>query len=727
MTGRGVSASSGLKVERSGVQAQRTAAALPSRGMRIDRFVIAGSLPPGRHATILQARDKDGSFVALKLATTKEGAWRVEREAQQLQALGSNTHPAARFVGSGAADGRRYLAASWMPGAEARVVATEILDQGRPSDMLELCTGISRAYAALHARGILHGQVHPRHVLADGDASIRLLDFSLAASPLDAPPATRLARYFHSLSAPEQAAAILHARDPPLTAASEQYSVAALLYLLVTRRMYARLRLERRSLARDIINSAPTPLSDHGLRAWPELEAVLRRALQHNPRRRHASMHAFAQALAAVDSGPGAWTSNVAAPPRWLLSRALEAFRREVDSAGAMNGLVPPTCSVNSGGAGVALALTRLATVTEDAAALESAERWLARTEYRLGEAGAFDDGDKLRSKVVGPVSPLHTASGVAAVRAFLSHATRDHARHQAALDDFRAATQAPCENLDLTLGRSSVLLCAALLYAGADSSWPATQRLARHGDEVCHGIWRDLPERPMTYFGIAHGWAGVAYATMMWARARGVQPLPQVRAVLEMLARAAEPLERGARWPLTPPDGHAGDTFWPGWCHGNAGYVFLWNLARAAYGEAVFAQLAERSAWLLDYRLGVGNLCCGRAGQAYAALNHYRSTGEERWRSLAGRIANRRSTGDAQAHEGRNPLSLYKGQVGLALLAIELERPDRAAMPLFEFDAASGGEQGGVRSARQTPPNVGRVVDKVRVGGTGARQAGNL
>jgi hypothetical protein len=31
--------------------------------------------------------------------------------------------------------------------------------------------------------------------------------------------------------------------------------------------------------------------------------------------------------------------------------------------------------------------------------------------------------------------------------------------------------------------------------------------------------------------------------------------------------------------------------------------------------------------------------------------------------------------------------LSLYKGHAGLALLAIELECPERAAMPLFEFE----------------------------------------
>ena len=49
---------------------------------------------------------------------------------------------------------------------------------------------------------------------------------------------------------------------------------------------------------------------------------------------------------------------------------------------------------------------------------------------------------------------------------------------------------------------------------------------------------------------------------------------------------------------------------------------------------------------------------------------------------SRRGRHANDELAGDATS-----PLSLYKGHAGLALLAVELEDPERAAMPLFEFE----------------------------------------
>jgi serine/threonine-protein kinase len=159
------------------------------------------------------------------------------------------------------------------------------------------------------------------------------------------------------------------------------------------------------------------------------------------------------------------------------------------------------------------------------------------------------------------------------------------------------------------------------------------------------------------------------------------------------MLAAVAEPLERGCRWPLTPPEGDGADRHWPGWCHGNAGYVFLWNLARDTYREDAFGELAQRAAWLTDSPAGVSSLCCGTAGQAYAALNQYRSSGDEFWHALAVRLAASAASNDELAGDATSPLSLYKGHVGLALLAVELDSPERAAMPLFEFEPASGAQ----------------------------------
>lgn len=661
------------------------AVALPERGTYVDRFAVMAGVSIGRQATVVQARDDDGSYVALKLATTRVGAELVEHEERILRAVDADAGWAPRFLAAGNGE-QRWCASSWMRGTAIRTTAAELRDEGSAAGLLALCARVARAYAALHAGGVVHGQVHPRHVLVDGDGAVALIDFSVAASASDSPPPARLEARFGSLAAPEQAGSLLRGGAVTLTPAAEQYSVAALLYLLVTGRMYARLRLEREALPRDIVDAPLLSFGEHGLAPSPELEAVLGRALQKDPARRYASLGDLAEALEKLVA-----REDTRAPSRVVttsaLAQVLKTFRSDAFADDAIAGLEAPTCSINFGAAGVAYALTRLGTATGDAVAFAQAERWLSAAEQLSTAADAFDDGDQLTPRTIGIVSPFHTASGLPTVRAFLSRATGDHGREQAALEEFLTATAAPCANLDLTLGRSSVLLVAALLLAGANRDWPAAQRLGSRGDELCAGIWRDAADESMAYHGIAHGWAGLAYATMMWSRARGVEPPPEARSALELLADLAEPWERGARWPVSPPGGPSAGQFWPGWCHGNAGYVFLWNLAEATYGDAVFAELAERAAWLADTPAGVTSLCCGTAGQAYAALNHYRSTGGEHWLSMAARLADRGSAEDVLAGDATTPLSLYKGHVGLALLAAELECPERAAMPLFEFE----------------------------------------
>jgi eukaryotic-like serine/threonine-protein kinase len=656
------------------VQALTTVA----RGAWIDHFLVTAVASVGRHTTVLQARQGD-SYVALKLATTPVGNQLVEHEQRVLP---------ARFVGAGDVGEDRYCASAWVHGVDARIAAAECRRDRLRADLAVLCGRVARAYAAVHAHGVVHGQVHPRHLLVDGDGSVQLVDFSVSASPVVAPPPARLEARLTTMAAPEQAEALLRGDEIALTTVAEQYSVAALLYLLVTARRHVDVRLDRALLAHDIAVAPLLAFADRGVEPWPEVEAVLGRALAKDPAARYESVAALAEALEAVppEAAPGRRR------PTRELEDVLETFRHEAASPEATAGLKPPTCSINFGAAGIAFALTRIGIVADDPTAFADAERWLAFAEQNAASSDAFDDGDELTSETVGVVSPFHSASGIAAAQAFLGAATGDHARQQAALDDYRALTAPPCTNLDLTLGRSAVLLVAALLYASADPWWPAAGRLARYGDELCAGIWAEAGVSSVPYYnGIAHGWAGLAYATLMWSSARGVDAPGEVRRVLDELAAAAEPHGRGARWPLTPPSGSANDEFWPGWCHGNAGYVFLWNVAEQAYPGSGFGTVGVRAASLLEPSTGVTSLCCGSAGQAYAALNEYRATGDERWLRLAQRLAERGATSEAVAGDAPTPLSLYKGQVGLALLALELARPELAMMPLFEFEPALG------------------------------------
>ena len=122
------------------------------------------------------------------------------------------------------------------------------------------------------------------------------------------------------------------------------------------------------------------------------------------------------------------------------------------------------------------------------------------------------------------------------------------------------------------------------------------------------------------------------------------------------------------------------------GWCNGSAGLVHLWTAAHAAFGDERWLRLAEGAAWHASEGSGViAQLCCGLAGQAYAQLEMHRHTGESHWLNLARRLATSAAAGlETEAASACVSGSLHKGEVGIAVLAADLERPEEAAMPLF-------------------------------------------
>ena len=72
----------------------------------------------------------------------------------------------------------------------------------------------------------------------------------------------------------------------------------------------------------------------------------------------------------------------------------------------------------------------------------------------------------------------------------------------------------------------------------------------------------------------------------------------------------------------------------------------------------------------------------CGSAGRAYALLNLYKHTGATEWLSRARQLANHAvsALSSSQRHD-----SLWKGELGVAVLIADLASPENALMPFFE------------------------------------------
>jgi serine/threonine protein kinase len=597
----------------------------------------------------------------------------------------SDVVAAPHLYDSGLHEGRPYLVIEWCAGSDASTAIAH-KRHDRPA-LLAVACAVTDAYARLHGSGVVHGDVHPRNVIVDDAGTVRLIDFGLAAVPSERSTVGRGGLYY--FYEPELLAAQANGGTLAVTYAGEQYSLAALLYFLLTGNHYLDFRYEREEMIRQVLTEEPTPFVKHGLAPWPEVETILSRALAKDPAERWSSTEALAAAL--HDAHEAAVTEALATP----VSEEAKVFARERLALFARGGSLfergyaeAPTASVNFGAAGAAIGLLRVAEVRGDPSLLALAEVWKGRACREIGNAsGWYNAAVDLSPEMLGEVTPYHTASGAYAAAALIAHGRGDVMAHTAALERFIEASSRTCGNLDLTLGRSGTLLAAAILRQVSEDL-PALVALDELGNVTLAEIWAELDRRPPlaanppeTFLGIAHGWAGFLYAALRWCSASGA-PLPDSLARrLEELAELGVKRGRATYWKRQL--GSAAQDAMPGWCNGSAGHVFLWTAAWDATGETRYLQLAEEVALhAAEEPLYAADLCCGSAGRAYAFLNLYRHTGNLEWLSRARRMANHAASFQG---EWMRENALWKGQLGVAVLIAELESPEEARMPFFE------------------------------------------
>jgi len=288
----------------------------------------------------------------------------------------------------------------------------------------------------------------------------------------------------------------------------------------------------------------------------------------------------------------------------------------------------------------------------------------------------------------VGESSPYHTPSGVHAVDALIARASGNTVRQEQAIAKFLECARRPAAGLDITLGRSSTLLGAAILLDAASDGASATS-LRAFGDDALAEIWRSLDAmkpvggEDLDYLGIAHGWAGFLYATLQWCVAAGT-PVPRnVERRLDELARLALAAGRGLEWPWILRQQGETPTM-PGWCNGSCGYVFLWTLAHRVFQSPRYLDLAVGAGWnSWEAPDPASSLCCGLAGRGYALLNLYRHLNESAWLERARILCARGALASGSHRE--YPHSLYKGELAIAVLTSDLEDPEWGRMPFFE------------------------------------------
>ena len=542
------------------------------------------------------------------------------------------------------------------------------LRQARAS-LLSLARAVATAYAELHRHGIVHSDVHPGNLVVADDGSVRILDFGAAIIPQDSDevlataPRANAAWFFE----PEYAQGRLadNGIPPPATPRGEQHIVANLIYQMVTGHGYRQFSAEREAAYREVAVGEPEPFSRWGLPPWDDLERTLSRALAVSPGDRFADMTEFAAALNAVgEPSDTTETATATAIGRTPQQDIVDAYLQRLDPDEALfSSPMPavPRCSITFGSAGVAYFLHRLAGVRQSPELLSWSKLWIEKAftdAAHCGDEAFYLPEEGLTRQNAGESALYHTITGLHAVRALIARATGDIRTEEESIAAFVGAARTPSPSIDLTLGTAGVLVGCALLV---DPGGPPSPALNVLGSELFTSVSGELERRPgirdasdLGLLGIAHGWAGLLYALLLWCRATGSPASDMILSRLAELASLGEPAAGGLRWRRTLST-HNDDPryrYLTGWCNGTAGIAFLWTLAERFAGDGHYGGLAERAAQHFASSIEpVHQLCCGRTGEAYAdrLQRVHRSTGNPRWLRTA-RVQSRRTSNTARA-----------------------------------------------------------------------------
>ncbi|MFD4504123.1 Stk1 family PASTA domain-containing Ser/Thr kinase [Streptomyces sp. NPDC058457] len=251
-----------------------------------DRYVLRRLLGRGGMAEVHLAHDtRLDRPVAVKtlraeLARDQVFQARFRREARSTASL---NHPAIVAVYDTGDDmDRPYLVMEYVEGATLREVldSEPLLEPGRA---LEFTADVLKALAYSHRHGIVHRDIKPANVMLTGTGRIKVMDFGIARSMADAgltqtSAVTGTARYL----SPEQAL------GREADGRSDLYSVGCLLYELLTHRPPFDDETPIGVICRHVQDTPQAP-SLHNPMIGPRLDALVLRALEKDPGRRHQS------------------------------------------------------------------------------------------------------------------------------------------------------------------------------------------------------------------------------------------------------------------------------------------------------------------------------------------------------------------------------------------------------------------------------------------------------
>jgi serine/threonine-protein kinase len=267
-------------------------------GSQIDSYRIDAPVARSGMASIFRATDlRDNRIVALKIPHPDLESDpilfdRFQREADIGEKL---NHPAVMRVFGDQERSRVYMVMEWCEGRLLRdIMAEGKLPQGRA---IRIAVAVLDGLEYIHANGIVHRDLKPENIMVDEHDNIKLIDFGIAGDSA----ARRLtyANFTATLGTPDYISPE-QVKGQRGDGRSDIYAVGVLLYEMLTGRQPFS-GPNPLAVMNDRLLNHPTPPRVADPSISPQLQEVLYRALERDPRNRYAKAQEFAWDLEHLD------------------------------------------------------------------------------------------------------------------------------------------------------------------------------------------------------------------------------------------------------------------------------------------------------------------------------------------------------------------------------------------------------------------------------------------
>jgi serine/threonine-protein kinase len=268
-------------------------------GDTLDHYHLDNVVATSGMATVFRAHDlDDGKQVAIKIPHPEvEGDPTLWERFRREEEIGTRIdHPGVMKVFPNPNRTHVYIVMEWVEGRLLRTILNET-KRLSPERAGRLSIAILNALEHIHANGVVHRDLKPENIMVGPNDDIRLIDFGIAGSA----GARRLtfAHFSQSMGTPDYISPE-QVKGKRGDARSDIYAMGIMLYEMLTGQVPFT-GANPFAVMNDRLLNQPIPPRKLEPAITPQLQEILYRALEREPKNRYASAREMAQDLAHQD------------------------------------------------------------------------------------------------------------------------------------------------------------------------------------------------------------------------------------------------------------------------------------------------------------------------------------------------------------------------------------------------------------------------------------------